>query len=119
WILCEEQDRAQEAVALADRGLEINRDYVDLVDTRGVAYYRLGRYDKAVEDLARCVEMYPAGNPAGAGSRFHLARAYAKLKRSADAIRLLKEALDLHKRIGGLTAADVAEAEKLLADLQP
>lgn len=118
WILCEEQSNAQEALDLANRGLEIAPDYLDLLDTRGVAAYRLGRFDKAVEDLTRCVQLYPAGVPAGAGSRFHMARACAKLNRKGDAVKLLKEALDLQGRIGGLSPQDLTEAQQLLDELQ-
>jgi tetratricopeptide (TPR) repeat protein len=118
WILCEDQANPQEALALANRGVEIALDYLDLLDTRGVVCYRLGRFDKAVEDLTRCVDRYPAGAPAGVGSRFHLARAYAKLNRKGDALRLLNDALDLQKSIGGLSPQDQTEAQQLLDELQ-
>jgi len=118
WLLCEDKGNFQEALALANRGLEIAPDYLDLLDTRGVIYYRLGRFDKAVEDLTRSVQLYPAGAPAGVGTRFHLARAYAKLNRKPEAVKLIKEALELQNRIGGLAPQELAEARQMLEELQ-
>jgi tetratricopeptide (TPR) repeat protein len=118
WILCEEMGNGQEALVIANRGLEVAPDYLDLLDTRGVAYYRLGRFDRAVEDLSRCVRLYPEGAQAGVGSRFHLARAYAKLNRKEDAIKFLNEAMEIQSRIGGLSPQDLTEARQLLDDLQ-
>jgi tetratricopeptide (TPR) repeat protein len=113
WILSERLEKAQEALTLANQGLEINPDYLDLLDTRGVIYCRLGRFDKAAEDLTRCVDGYPKGNPAGVGSRLHLAKAYRQLNRKQDASKVLEEGLDRYKSIGGLTPEELAEAQRL------
>ena len=39
WILCEEQGQYQRSLELTRRGLEKAPDYIDLIDTRGMAYY--------------------------------------------------------------------------------
>ncbi|MBA7669554.1 hypothetical protein ES703_77685 [subsurface metagenome] len=99
-------------------------DYIDLIDTRGVAYYRLGEFDKAVEDFTTCIELYPDGTLAAISSRFHLARAFAKLRQKDKAVEHLNQALDLNRaldpdnRIGALSDTDLAEAQRLLKQLQ-
>ncbi len=96
WMLCEEENRPeqyQEAQALAEKGLKIVPDYVDLLDTRGYAYYRLGDFEKAVLDFVRCTELYPANSPSVAMPRFHLATVYAAMKRKAEAVEQLQMAL--------------------------
>jgi tetratricopeptide (TPR) repeat protein len=102
---------------LAEKGLTIAPDYLDLIDTRGVIYYRLGEYEKAVQDLSKCVELYPPAAPSGVASRFHLARAYAKLGQKQKAVDLLNQALALESRIGGLSSADLNELKQLLKQL--
>ncbi len=118
WILSEEQGEHQEALQLAQRGLDINPEYIDLLDTRGVIYYRLGEYDKAVQDFTRCVELYSNTNPAKVSTRFHLAKAYAELDKRTEAIEQLTQALESQSRIGGLSPSDIDEARRLLQRLQ-
>ncbi|MBN2593714.1 MAG: tetratricopeptide repeat protein, partial [Sedimentisphaerales bacterium] len=79
WILCEVQGKHQEALELARRGLKIAPRYCDLIDTRGVIYYRLGEFDKAVSDFNECIRLYPGITSSSIGTRFYLARALAKL----------------------------------------
>ena len=118
WIMCEKQGKGQQALELAQRGLTIAPDYVDLVDTRGVIYYRLGEFDKAIEDFTKCITLYRVTAPSGVATRFHLARAFAELGQKDEAIDQLGRALDLESRIGGLSSADLAEAQRLLKQLQ-
>jgi len=118
WIICEEQGKYQQALELAQRGLKIAPNYIDLIDTRGVAYYRLGQLNKAVEDFTRCIELYPKEVPSIVTSHFHLARAFAGLGQRDKAVEHLNRALDLDSRIGGLLTTDLAEAQRLLERLQ-
>jgi tetratricopeptide (TPR) repeat protein len=118
WIVCEEQGKYQQALELAQRGLKIAPNYIDLIDTRGVAYYRLGQLNKAVEDFTTCIELYPKGAPSMVTSHFHLARAFAGLGQRDKAVEHLNQALDLDSRIGGLLTTDLAEAQRLLERLQ-
>jgi len=118
WILSEEQGKHQEALELTQKGLTIAPEYADLLDTRGVVYYRLGEYEKAVRDFTECIRLYSNTAPAGAGARFHLARAYAKLAEQDKAIEQLSQALTLQSRIGGLSPADLEEARRLQKQLQ-
>ncbi len=118
WILCENQAQPQQALELAKKGLQQNPDYIDLIDTRGMIYFRLGNFKEAVEDFSRCVELYPELSPQSAVSRFHLAKAYAGLKNNVRAVGYLKEVLNSKEQIGGLTAKEIAEAQNLLKQLQ-
>ena len=118
WTLCEEQGKYQQALELADRGLKIAPQYIDLIDTRGVVYYRLGQLDKAIAEFTKCLELYPDTAPPKVASRFHLARAFAKSGQPAEAMKHLNQALDLNKQTGGLSPADLAEAQRLQEQLQ-
>ena len=118
WIICEVQGKPQEALDLAQRGLKIAPNYCDLIDTRGVIYYRLGQLDKAVHDFNECIRLYPGITPSSIGTRFYLARSLAELGQRDKAIQYLKEALDLNSQSGGLSTADLAEAQHLLNELK-
>jgi len=114
WLMCEEQGKHQEALGLAQRGLKIAPNYVDLIDTRGVAYYRLGEYEKAVQDFNTCLTLYPKGTPAATATYFHLGRALFELGRKEEAIENLKKALKLNAEIGGLSTEDIEEIQHLI-----
>jgi len=97
WMLCERENQPelyQEALALTEKALTIVPDYMDLLDTRGYAFYRLADFDKARSDFARCIDLYPPNSPSAATPRFHLALTYAAVKRRAEALEQLRIALD-------------------------
>ncbi len=100
WALCEQSSPApaaiEEAIALANRGIEIMPDYMDLLDTRGVAYYRHGELGKAVEDFTKCIGLFPSNSALAAAPHFHLARTFADLHRKTEAVEHLKKALTLN-----------------------
>jgi tetratricopeptide (TPR) repeat protein len=118
WIMCEEQKKFQEALALVQKGLAIAPQYMDLIDTRGVVYYRLGQLEKAIADFTECLKLYLDTAPAKAAAHFHLARALTKLGQTAKAIEQLNRALDLHDQTKGLSAADLTEVQRLQQELQ-
>jgi tetratricopeptide (TPR) repeat protein len=117
WIMCEEQGEYQQALALAEKGLKIAPQYIDLIDTRGMIHYRLGQLEKAIADFTKCLELYLDTAPAKVASRFHLARALNRNGQPTEALKQLNQ-LDLPKQIGGLSPADLAEAQRLLEQLQ-
>jgi tetratricopeptide (TPR) repeat protein len=118
WIMCEVQGKHQQALELAQRGLKIAPNYYDLIDTRGVIYYRLGEFDKAIRDFNECIRLYPGVTSASIGTRFYLARALAKLGQKDKAIQYLNEALTLNSQNGGLSTADLSEAQRLFSQLK-
>ena len=132
WILCEEQDQFQQALNLAEKGLKIAPNYTDLLDTRGVAYYRLGQFNKAIQDFTECIKLYPKESPSAIASRFHLARAIVALRRMRPlglrssvaaigekdkAIEYLNQALNSQGQIRALSQKDLAEVKLLLEEL--
>ena len=118
WVLCEERQEYERALELAENALRLAPDYWDLVDTRGVIRYRLGEYEAAIKDFLYCIELYPPNRPASGASRFHLARAYAKVGRRMEAIEQLTQALDLQSQVGGLSDREFDEAQLLLEELK-
>jgi tetratricopeptide (TPR) repeat protein len=118
WIMCEHLKQFQQALQLAKKGIELAPDYADLIDTRGMVYYRLNDFEKAIQDFSRCVELYPDSTPQSVASRFHLAKAYIGAGQKNEAIQLLDDVLDLEPRFGGLTIEQRAEARHLLERLQ-
>lgn len=118
WILCEDQNKPQEARQLVDRGLALNPEYVDLLDTSGMVYYRLGKYDNAVKDFNKCIELYPGRSKAVAPTYLHLAKALDKLGKKNEAIANLNKSLDANNKNEGLSPSDLREAKELLAQLK-
>jgi len=118
WIMSEDKAQYQQALDLAQKGLELNPNYIDLIETRGVVYYRLGELNKAVQDLTKCVELYPDTVPQSVVARFHLARTFAELGKKDKALRYLNQALELEITIGGLSTTELTEAKNLLRKLQ-
>ena len=97
--------------------MKIAPQYIDLIDTRGLIYYRLGEYDKAVADFTRCVELYPKDSPSLIASYFHLGRALAALGQNDKAVDNLRVVLDSSTKSESLSPVDLAEAERILAEL--
>jgi len=117
WILAKQKALLLKALDLANRGLSLSPDYIDLIDTRGVIYYRLGEFEKAVRDFNRCLKLYPKRTLAAAPTHFHLGQALAKLGQQHEAAQNLKKALELNEKIGGLSHADAAKTQKLIKEL--
>jgi tetratricopeptide (TPR) repeat protein len=117
WMMCEEQGKHAQALELASTALQKAPDYIDLLDTRGVIYYRMGDYKKAVEDFTRCVNLHPRQSTSLTVSYFHLARALAAANERHKAIESMEKALEMHNRLGGLSLKDLAEAKVLRQQL--
>jgi len=117
WILCEEQGKYQEALELIRPALRKAPDYVDLIDTCGMIYYRLGEYNKAAQNFSRCTELYSRRSPSLTSSYFHFAKALIALGQENRAKDNLQATLDLNTKIGGLSPGDLAEAKRMLGEL--
>ena len=117
WLLCEKKEQYQEALKLAEKGLKIAPNYTDLIDTRGIVYYRLGQIDKAIQDFNKCIKLYPNNMTSSVVTHFHLARALALNGEKSKAIESLNLTFELNNRIGGLSASDLAEAKDLYKQL--
>jgi len=117
WLMCEYENDYQQALELAQKGLRKNNRYLDLTDTRGVIYYRLGEHQKAIRDFTKCVELYPRNSHSLAVSHLHLAEALNAIGQFDAAADSIRKSLELKDEFGGLTASEVAEAQKMLNKL--
>jgi tetratricopeptide (TPR) repeat protein len=117
WIICEKQGKHAEALELTEKGLALAPQYIDLIDTRGVAYYRMGKFDDAIRDFSECIRLYPEDTAAVTAAHFHLARAFAKKKQTDKAVENLNKALRLNDKVGGLSPDDLDEVNHLLEKL--
>lgn len=117
WILCEDIGNPARSLELAQKGLRIEPDYLDLIDTRGMAYFRLGKLEQAIDDFNTCTTLCPSHLPSAAASYFHLGRAYFASAQKENAMKYLKRALQSNQKTGGLSANDAAEAQNLLDGL--
>ena len=87
WFLCEDKGQYAEALDFASGGRQIEPQYLDLIDTRGVIYYRMGRYEEAIQDFTEFLDQCPANKVSLPAARFHLARAYIETGRQVEAIQ--------------------------------
>ncbi|MHC4533297.1 MAG: tetratricopeptide repeat protein [Planctomycetota bacterium] len=127
WIMCEDsedKDKLQAALELANEGLDIDPNYIDLIDTRGFIYYQMGEFDEAVKDFATCIRRYPIGAPEIIGSHFRLARTFDKLEQKDKAVEHLNQALEMYQALDpesqarAFLTSDMNEAQRLLTQLQ-
>ncbi|MBN1817238.1 MAG: tetratricopeptide repeat protein [Sedimentisphaerales bacterium] len=118
WILCEQEKKYSEALQMADKGLKLKPDYTDLLDTRGVIYYRIQQYPQSVRDLEQCIRQYPQAAPALTGTYFHLARTQTKLGDVNAARENLSIAMELNRTRGGLSEQEMDEANTLRVQME-
>ncbi len=118
WLMCEQQNQYQQALELTEKGLRLQPNYIDLIDTRGVINYRLGKSEQAVKDLTKAVELYPATSSNMTVALFHLARALAGTGQKDKAKEYLNQAIDRHNKKAALSAEEFAEAQQLQKKLQ-
>jgi tetratricopeptide (TPR) repeat protein len=117
WIMCERLGKYKQALELVEKGLELEPQYIDLIDTRGMVYYRLREFNKAIQDFSTCIKLYPSSTPSCIASYFHLGRAYAELGKTDLAIEHLNHVLDLESQVGGLSKSDLIEAHQIIEKL--
>ncbi|MBW8016040.1 MAG: tetratricopeptide repeat protein [Planctomycetes bacterium] len=121
WAYCQEKGNYQQALEMANRGLKKAPEYIDLIDTRGFIYSKLGQFDKAIIDFQKCLELYPGTNPAIISTRLHLAKAFEKTGQKDMAIKELNTILLLKQNLSAsireMKKADFKEALDLLNTL--
>ena len=92
WLLAlRDQGKAQEALELIDRAIEVQGAVPSLVDTRAVVLIRAGQLDRALSELGRARTSDPR-NPSLA---LHLAWAYQAEGKTDEARTALQQAKDL------------------------
>jgi tetratricopeptide (TPR) repeat protein len=117
WILADEKNEYQNALVIADKAVELSPNYADLLDTRGVINYKLGNFNQAIDDLKRCVSLYSEMTSFHTASCFHLGQTYVMTANKAKAEEYLSLAVKNNLRTGGLSQANLGQAERLLSQL--
>lgn len=117
WILSEHDKQYSIAMKLAEEALAKSPENSDLIDTRGMIYYRMGEYEKAAQDFRAGLAASRTGSRSSLLSRFHLGKALAKLGQKNDAVENLNKALQQQEYIGGLSVSDITEIKNLIDDL--
>ncbi len=112
WLLALRDGKGGEALPLIDRAIKIDGESASLLDTRAVVYMALGRVEDAVRDLENAASFRPVPVVF-----FHLAEAYRRAGKLADAGKTFQKGKD-----AGLTASSIhplerASYDRLLAEL--
>lgn len=114
WLYAENLHRSAEAASLIDQFLASGGTAdAHMLDTHGVAFMRLGRYDTARQKLTACLRV--AGEtPTRTAVTLHLGRLMLETGRTREGRSYIREALHLHEQRGGLTTLETEEAREIL-----
>lgn len=108
WILCEREQKLDEALSLAQSARKSDPENRHYADTLGWVHYKLGNYTLAVDQLLFSVNK----GGAGAGNYFRLGMAYYKQGNPLQAKQSLRKALELEPSF-----ENAAEARDVLREL--
>lgn len=114
WILGVDQDKTDEALELADKGVDRYPDNPHLLDTRGVLLTNLDRLEDAQVDLEKCLKVSADLPATQARALLHLARVHVKQGEFTAAGQRLNEALVIDRQYDVLTGDERAEIEQLM-----
>jgi tetratricopeptide (TPR) repeat protein len=89
WLLAHRDGGASDALTLIETAVNNAGRRADLLDTRGLVYLKLGKYEQALADFKEANADTPTPT-----REYHLARAYFEMKDRVTATRRLKEAQD-------------------------
>jgi tetratricopeptide (TPR) repeat protein len=117
WILCEDKHDYSKALELTQTGLKKYPDYIDLIDTQGVIFYRMGRTGEAIANFDKCIGLYLPNTSSLTASYFHLARCYNDIGRKDEAVKYMRTALDSNLKQRGLSDKEVTEAKSVIKQL--
>ena len=87
WILAPRTDAAGQAMAFADRAIELYGASGEMLDTRARILIAAGKYDRALSDLKDALNQSPSPL-----RYFHLALAQWKMDRPEEAVKSFREA---------------------------
>jgi tetratricopeptide (TPR) repeat protein len=112
YVLTLQEGKADEALELLQKAVTLAGTTAELLDTRGTLYMRTGRTDEALRDLGAAVAQEPT-----AVRRLHLAQAFQRTGRRADAGRALARvaAADLDRSL--VLPAERADYQQLRREL--
>jgi Flp pilus assembly protein TadD len=114
WILCEDRKKPDAALDIAMQGVSRYPTDPHLLNTRGVIFFRLGMLQQARKDFEQCVGFSDNEPATQARTLLCLGRVLMREGQSGPARARLNEALAIDHQRKILTAAEHAEAERLV-----
>jgi tetratricopeptide (TPR) repeat protein len=115
WILQEHERRYDAALELANRGLMLWPDELNLLDTRGTILSNIAdRLGDARKDFERLIQLAPPDSRQKAGALLKLGRICVKLNDPAEAKRHLQDALEIDRKVNAFTTEERAEITGVL-----
>jgi tetratricopeptide (TPR) repeat protein len=113
WLLSRRPEKAEEALTLINRAIELYGPQAELLDTRAVVNLALGRSQPAIADLT--VAVADAPSPAG---YFHLVRAHHQAKDNRSALAVLNQANAIGLTAERLHPSERANYRQVVAELK-
>ncbi len=115
WLYCENLSQPDKALGLLQKYLGASgAANAEMLDTYATILLRLGRLDAAKQKLLACLDL--AGQtPTFTAANYHLGPVLLKSNAPDEARAYVRRALQLHERMGGLSAKEREEAQRLLA----
>jgi len=115
WVLAEHDRQFEDALKLADRGVELAPQNVHLRDTRGMILSNIpNRLKDARRDFEKAVDLTPPDSVARARALLQLGRVCASLKDTGQVARCLGEALRIDQSRKAFSAKEKAEIDRLM-----
>lgn len=115
WILQESEQNYTEALELANRGLAIEPDNTNLLDTRGTILQNIsGRLEEAQRDFRNLVRNQADGSRGKAKALLKLGRVCVQLGDRAGAKQHFSAALEIDQKLGVFTPQERAEMATVL-----
>ncbi|HEY6008023.1 MAG TPA: tetratricopeptide repeat protein [Geobacteraceae bacterium] len=105
---CYKTGRLAEAARYLERGRQKNPANVDLLNTLGVVYKKMGRYDRAVEAFTAALTLVPAYPLAS----YNLAGTYLLMRDRQNAIRMFTLVRDRYPQLREAAVANLRMLEK-------
>jgi tetratricopeptide (TPR) repeat protein len=116
WLLAlRDRGKAQEALELINRAIDIRGADPSLVDTRAVVLIRAGQYDRAIQEIRNAQAIEPE-NPSLA---IHLAWAFQAKGQTEEARKQFLRAEEFGRKIQGFDPLERAITQKLRHELFP
>ena len=97
-------ERLEEAVTLYTEAIELDPELVEAYSNRSAAYGGLGRWDEALDDATRAVELEPTDVTVLAGAHLNRGASYGALGRWDEALDDATKAIELEPNDESLLA---------------
>ncbi|MBN1972640.1 MAG: tetratricopeptide repeat protein [Sedimentisphaerales bacterium] len=110
WILQDNYKDYSKALELADKGLSLAPNNLNLLDTRGTILLKSGnQLDKAKKDFEKLAELAPSGSRQQAKAFLNIGRICIKLSDFAGAKQYFVRAQEINQKLNIFTPAEMEE----------